>query len=420
MVRGTLRELPLKTLTLPLSGTVDISPFLPLIDHPQFQMLRYRRQLGLVHLTFPGATHTRFEHSLGAAHLVSRLAPSLPVDEDLRRNLVLYALLHDIGHAPFSHQTEPLFRENHRERGLRLVRELGGPVRACGGDPEVLEALFTEEAPLHQLVEDRNLGADKLDYLARDAHHLGLTGAPQVEKLQAYLVFVNGRIAVEEKLAEEIKRAQSFYSYLYRQVYLNKQSLIVQRMLQRAVETWVRENEVAEDEVLGATDGAVEYHLSACRIPEVERIWRRLHERRILRSAFVVRLQGYEDRERRARKPIEVIGITQPRFLEVLGALDDPRRSTELEDRIAELLGAEPGDVALAARQFFAKLRPRDVMLYSQQTGEMDSLFEREPHHHQALDREYRGLFALRVAVPEEKRELAKQRWREIADLLLP
>ena len=420
MTHPTLRKLPVKTLTLPLSGTVDISPFLPLIDHPRFQMLRYRRQLGLVHLTFPGATHTRFEHSIGTAQLMRQLAPSLPLDDDVRRDLVLYALLHDLGHAPFSHQTEPLFHENHRERGRRLARELDAEVRACEGDPDVLDALFAEELPDYQLVEDRNLGADKLDYLARDAYHVGLAGAPQVEKLQAYLVFVDGRIALEEKLIEEVKRAQSFYSYLYRQVYLNKQSLIVQRMLQRAVETWVREAEIGEEEVLNATDGAVEYRLSACPVPEVERIWRRLHDRRILRSAVVVRIRGYEDLERRARKPLEIIGIDEPRFLEVLAAFDDPRRATELEDRIAEVLGSEPGDVALAARQFFTKLRPRDVMLYSQQTGEIDSLFSRDPLHEESLTREYLSLFALRVAVPEEKRELARERWQDIVDLLLP
>ena len=414
------RNVPTKTVTIPISGTVDISRLLPVIDHPLFQMLRYRRQLGLLHLTFPGAVHTRFEHSIGVAHLTRGLVRALRLEEPDASGLVLYALLHDIGHAPFSHQTEPLFQENHRLRGRRLCGELRNRVAQCGVDPDMVEALFEEKTPLFRLVEDRSLGADKLDYLARDALHLGLFGAPDVEKLQAYMVFADGQVAIEEKLAEEIKRSQSFYSYLYRHVYLNKQSLIVQRMLQRAVETWVAAEGIPEREVLGSTDGAVEYQLSACEVPEVRNAWRRLHERRILRSAVVVRISGHEHRERIARKPLYVVGISEASLRGTLEAFNDPRKSTALEDRIADLIGVERGDVALAARQFFGKLSPRDVMLYSQERDELISLFDREPLHRESLEKEYLGLFALRVAVPEEARETAVEKGREIVDLMLP
>lgn len=413
-----LQNLPRKSLTLPVSGLVDISQLLPVIDHPLFQKLRYRRQLGLLHLTFPGGVHSRFEHSIGVAHLTQRMLSGMEMDARAARTLVLYALLHDIGHAPFSHQIEPLFSENHRERGARLLGEFDSHVAKCGGDPDMLEGLYRGEPALYQLVEDRNLGADKLDYLARDAHHLGLDGAPDVARLQAYIVLCDGRVAIEEKLAEEAKRCQLFYSYLYRHVYLNKQSLIVQRMLQRALETWVDETGARECEVVETTDGAIEQMLSASPHPLVRRMWGRLHERRILRSAVVARIEGYECLERRAGKPLFVEGITAEAMRHFVDKYNDPRRATELEDRIADFLGLAHGDVAIAARQFFGKLEPQDVLLYSRDQHELVGLFEREPQHRESLVKEYQSLFAVRVSVPAERRALAVEKGRGIYGML--
>jgi len=84
-------DLPSKSLTVPVSGLIDISDLQPAIDHPLFQRLRYRRQLGLLHLTYPGAVHTRFEHSLGVAHLTRRLTQRLPLSETVKSTLALYA-----------------------------------------------------------------------------------------------------------------------------------------------------------------------------------------------------------------------------------------------------------------------------------------------------------------------------------------
>lgn len=418
MLPDLLQNLPRKSLTLPVSGLVNISNLLPVIDHPLFQKLRYRRQLGLLHLTFPGGVHSRFEHSIGVAHLTQRLLSGMAIDAKAARTLVLYALLHDIGHSPFSHQIEPLFSENHRERGARLLGEFDKEVARCGGDPNMLAGLYRGEPDIYQLVEDRNLGTDKLDYLARDAHHLGLDGAPDVARLQAYLVLCDGQVAIEEKLAEEAKRCQLFYSYLYRHVYLNKQSLIVQRMLQRALETWVDETGAPESEVVDATDGAIEERLSSSDHPLVRRIWSRLHERRILRSAVVARIEGYEYLERRAGKQLFVEGITAEAMRGFVEKYNDPRRATALEDRIADRLGLEHGNVAIAARQFFGKLEPKDVLLYSQDRRELAGLFEREPHHKESLVNEYRGLFAVRVSVPQSARARTVEKGREIYELL--
>ena len=121
-----------------------------------------------------------------------------------------------------------------------------------------------------------------------------------------------------------------------------------------------------------------------------------------------------------AQKPLRTVGISEGALRDFVNVYDDPRRASALEDRIADLLGIEHGDVALAARQFFGKLQPQDVMLYSRRRDELVSLFEREPHHRESLRHQYLGLFALRVAVPEDARSAAVDRWREIVDMLFP
>jgi hypothetical protein len=132
----------------------------------------------------------------------------------------------------------------------------------------------------------------------------------------------------------------------------------------------------------------------------------------------VARIEGFEYLERVATKPVHVVGIPEAELRSVIKFFDDPRRTTEVENSIAELLEVGHGDVVLGARQFFDRLAPQDVPLYSQSRRQLISLFEREPHHHKSLQDQFLGLFALRVAVPEEKRAFAASKGREIIDLL--
>ncbi len=79
-----------------------------IVDTPEFQRLRRIRQLGMTHLVYPGANHTRFEHSLGAFHLAGRIAENLPITPEEKTMVTSSALLHDIGHGPLSHTSEEL------------------------------------------------------------------------------------------------------------------------------------------------------------------------------------------------------------------------------------------------------------------------------------------------------------------------
>src|SRR5689334_23475180 len=152
-----------------------------LVDSAPFQRLRYVRQLGLAHLVYPGATHTRFEHALGAWHLAN-LTTSLLADGgslgDVDPGEVpivrATALLHDVGHYPFSHALEEIGAPHHEEvaRPLVLGGAIGETLRAALGSdaPERVMALIrgASASPLQGLISG-SLDLDKTEYLKRDA-----------------------------------------------------------------------------------------------------------------------------------------------------------------------------------------------------------------------------------------------------------
>src|SRR6476661_10509544 len=181
----------------PLWNNIAVDPLaMRLVDTPAFQRLRYVRQLGLAFLVYPGATHTRFEHALGTYHLARRALALLeeqsefqaidPLDCSLIR---VAALLHDIGHYPFSHALEEIGAMHHEAVARPLIcdgevaevlrRELGA------GAPEQIVALIRGESdsPLQGLISG-SIDLDKLDYLRRDAFMCGVSyGEIDVDRL---------------------------------------------------------------------------------------------------------------------------------------------------------------------------------------------------------------------------------------------
>ena len=151
-------NIPEKTITIP-NFTVNITEVKELVDSEQFQEGRHKKQVGLVERVYPGANHTRFEHSLGAFHMSEYVAKSLKLDSETAMLISIVALFHDIGHGPFSHQVEPLvIGEDHESRGLKIVHQLRSEIEKLV-DFERFIKIYNKQDPLSQIIYDR-LGAD--------------------------------------------------------------------------------------------------------------------------------------------------------------------------------------------------------------------------------------------------------------------
>jgi HD superfamily phosphohydrolase len=167
----------------PIYGFINIPfPFLyDLIEHPYFQRLRRIKQLGLTNLVYPGANHTRFQHALGAMHLMEEVIASLrskglDITNEEAEAAMIAILLHDIGHGPFSHVLERMIVENvsHETLSLLFMQELN---IEFPGRLDIAIEIFRKQYPkkfLCQLVSSQ-LDMDRLDYLRRDSFFTGVT-----------------------------------------------------------------------------------------------------------------------------------------------------------------------------------------------------------------------------------------------------
>ncbi|OYR85118.1 phosphohydrolase, partial [Halorubrum distributum] len=144
-----------------------------LVDTPAFQRLRHIKQLSTVRLVYPSANHTRFEHSLGVYHLARSAIEGLDVDDDTAAHVRAAAMLHDVGHGPYGHQTEGIIRRatgrDHDDVRWLLTdadREVCQVLERNGLDPERVAALIDGEGALGPLVSGE-LDVDRMDYLVR-------------------------------------------------------------------------------------------------------------------------------------------------------------------------------------------------------------------------------------------------------------
>jgi HD superfamily phosphohydrolase len=233
----------------PLYGQIAVaSPLLlALIDSRAVQRLRQIRQLGVSYLTFLGAEHSRFAHSLGAMTLMDRVLQHLEQEEGLRfsragRELALAgALLHDIGHCAFSHTLEHTLGHDHEALGARLLREEPELKRILGARGRTLAALMEGKAPgkeltlIHTLLSSQ-LDVDRLDYLVRDAHSTGVnSGQVDLGRIIASFTVRKGRLMVKERGLLAVEEYFLARYFMYWKVYYHKTSRAMELLMKAAV-----------------------------------------------------------------------------------------------------------------------------------------------------------------------------------------
>ncbi|MFZ1617828.1 MAG: HD domain-containing protein [Flavobacteriales bacterium] len=229
-----------KILNDPIYGfiTVPHPLLLRLIDHPWFQRLRYIKQLGLSHLVYPGALHTRFHHALGAMHLMGLAIESLRgkghvITEEEALGAHIAILLHDIGHGPFSHALEHSLVEGigHEDVGALVMAKLN---EEFDGALDLGISIFHDRHPkqmLHQLVSGQ-LDMDRMDYLNRDSFYTGVSeGVIGGDRIIKMLQVVEDRLVVEEKAIYSIEKFIVARRLMYWQVYLHKTVVACEQML---------------------------------------------------------------------------------------------------------------------------------------------------------------------------------------------
>ncbi len=211
-----------------------------LIEHPYFQRLRNIKQLGLTHLVYPGALHTRFHHALGAMHLMAIALETLKnkgvvITDEEAEAVTVAILLHDIGHGPFSHALESCIIPGleHEALSVLIMKKLDIEFK---GKLKLAIEIFEDKYPkkfLHQLVSSQ-LDMDRLDYLNRDSFYTGVSeGVIGFDRILKMLNVVNDELVVEEKGIYSIEKFLIARRLMYWQVYLHKTVIAAEQLLMK-------------------------------------------------------------------------------------------------------------------------------------------------------------------------------------------
>ncbi|MBL0080419.1 MAG: HD domain-containing protein [Bacteroidetes bacterium] len=229
----------------PVYGFISI-PFeiiYDIIEHPYFQRLRRINQLGLSSLVYPGANHSRFQHTLGAVHLMGKALEVLrnkghQITNEEAEAVTIAILLHDIGHGPYSHTLEQsIVNEVHHEQiSLYFFEELN---KTLNGRLSLAIKIFKNDYPkrfLNQLVSGQ-LDVDRLDYLIRDSFYTGVAeGVIGYDRIIQMLDVHDDNLVVEEKGIYSIEKFIVSRRLMYWQVYLHKTSLSAEHMMVNLLE----------------------------------------------------------------------------------------------------------------------------------------------------------------------------------------
>ncbi len=223
----------MKTIRDPIHGDIELSEAeLAVVDSAPMQRLRRIKQLSFCSLVYPGANHTRFEHSLGTMHLAGRIARRLDLEEAPLR---MAGLIHDAGHLPFSHSLENCFSLNHEENLKTLLKgTLGDAVENGGFDKK--EVLALAQGEKEGKIISSQIDADRMDYLLRDAHYTGVAyGVIDVDRVVNVIGFEKGKVFFRKKGLIALEALMIGRNQMYEAVYFHHTVRIADAMLEEAM-----------------------------------------------------------------------------------------------------------------------------------------------------------------------------------------
>lgn len=337
-----------KSIFDPVHGPIALEgPALRLVATTPFQRLWGIRQTGLAHLVFPGANHTRLEHSLGTYWVARQMAERFALGAEVRDRVAVAGLLHDLGHPPFSHTLDSPLREVLGVGHERLSRErIEGIPRHDGPEDDgeiapALERFGLSPRAVADLVDARRpsriaslpasilhgaIDADRIDYLQRDAHYTGVAhGAIDAVRLLDTLRTQRGRPYFAEKGRSAVEGFLVGRALMYASVYYHKTVRAAEMMAQAAVERSNGYPEAAR-ELFTLTDGDLLVHLRGLGGRSASLV------EALLRRRLYKRVAGFREASPALRRRLRDLGA-------------DPAARRQVEDELAGQLRAPTGAV---------------------------------------------------------------------------
>lgn len=346
------QAIDIKSIKDPVHGYIQVDPdLLILLDSPEVQRLRHIRQLGFSYLVYPGAHHTRFEHSLGAMHLASLMSDRIGLSRSDHLLVTSAALLHDIGHGPFSHAIEEVTSELlgtiHTDvRGLIINQPIGESLEEIGVSPAEVCDMIEGIHPLASIIHG-DLDVDRMDYLLRDAHYTGVPyGTVDAGRLIRATRLTEGEIVLHESGVQAAESLLIARTLMRPAVYFHHVSRIAEKIFSNAVyEHCLPDQTGIITRMVRMDDAACLQTLLHSASPSASRLMNDLYYRRLFKRALYLgrgdvspSLRPAEDshaREREiARQIAESAGVHRDEVLVDIPAFPrDMKMQVQVQDR---------------------------------------------------------------------------------------
>jgi len=279
-------------------GNLQLDEFeVKLTDTPEIQRLRRIKQLGFTYLVYPGANHTRFEHSIGTMYLASRLALNLQLDEDTHSLVRCCAILHDAGHGPFSHVSEGGIDSSHEELTSKLIKEsqLGDILSEKFSVNEVLKVI-SGGGPLGHMISGE-LDVDRMDYLLRDSYFTGVAyGVIDVERLIYNMKLEDELLLLDGKGVQAAESMLLARYFMYPSVYQHHTTRIVNSMFRRCLGKLLEKRIIKTQEIYRYDDIDI---ISSARSEKgfIGEIMGRLDNRQLFKRVYSLKLNDIPNPE---------------------------------------------------------------------------------------------------------------------------
>ncbi len=324
----------------PVLGFIGLSDAeLSVVDDPNLQRLRYVRQMGFTYLVFPGANHTRFEHSIGTMKITRDICKTLGIEFE---EAPMAGLLHDIGHTPFSHAGESIVKEylkkDHEQIGKEIISK--GSIR-----DRISESTLSFKKLMSYLgntsearVISGPLGSDRMDYLIRDSYYTGAVyGTIEYETVKNKMVLVGHEPAILESGIESAESMLIARYHMHSSIYNHHTILIASVMLEKALRFSIEEGEIDPREIPTLSDSSLFDRLCSSKTASSE-LTKRIMERRLFkRVMFEDADPGMDTND--IRSCLLDAGIEDSKFIvsnvRLRGAADD----MPVSDRHGKILG---------------------------------------------------------------------------------
>lgn len=312
--------------------------FLDIIRSPEIQRLYNIKQLGFAHLVFPGAHHTRLEHSLGTYYMAKKSGDILEISDDDKKNLTVAAFLHDVGHGPFSHTLESLLRESLNISHVDISEKIilgefdifNNSEKKYVNSPNLCELLDKhgiDKKKVNEIIKGRRqnkqflsdllvsvIDVDQLDYLTRDSYYTGVAyGLIDTDRYLQTLKIFNDNLMIERKGIGVVENILMARSLMYSSVYFHKTVRIAELMLSKAIEKIDDINpydlfKMTDDELINFTKKTNDYSYEIITRLKYRNLYKQAYNRshESLKKDEINHLKKLEDPDNRRQKEREI------------------------------------------------------------------------------------------------------------------